>query len=44
MNIQEKLRAWADVAYDFYSKEAYTLDLDFDTQAELTLVTDDSAV
>lgn len=25
MNIQEKLRAWADAAYDFYSKEAYKL-------------------
>ena len=37
MNIQEKLRAWADVAYDFYSKEAYTLDLDFYTQSDLTL-------
>ena len=35
MNIQEKLRAWADVAYDFYSKEAYTLDLDFYTQSDL---------
>lgn len=44
MNIQEKLRAWADVAYDFYSKEAYTLDLDFYTQSDLTLLTDDKPV
>ena len=44
MNIQEKLRAWADAAYDFYSKEAYTLDLDFYTQSDLTLLTDDKPV
>jgi hypothetical protein len=44
MNIQEKLRAWADAAYDFYSKEAYKLKLDFYTQSDLTLLTDDKPV
>lgn len=29
MNIQEKLRLWAEEAYEFYSKEARVLDLDF---------------
>ena len=33
MNIQEKLRLWAEEAYEFYSKEARVLDLDFYTQS-----------
>lgn len=32
MNIQEKLRQWAEDAYEFYSKGARILDLDFYTQ------------
>ena len=44
MNIQEKLRAWAEEAYEFYSREARRLDLDFYTQSDLTLLTDDNPV
>lgn len=44
MNIQEKLRLWAEEAYEFYSKEARVLDLDFYTQSDLTQLTDDKPV
>lgn len=44
MNVQEKLRAWAEEAYEFYSKEARILDLDFYTQSDLTILTDDKPV
>ena len=44
MNIQEKLRLWAEEAYEFYSKEAEILDLDFYTQSDLTQLTDDKSV
>lgn len=44
MNIQEKLRTWAEEAYEFYSREARRLDLDFYTQSDLTLLTDDKPV
>lgn len=44
MNIQEKLRLWAEETYEFYSKEARVLDLDFYTQSDLTQLTDDKPV
>lgn len=44
MNIQEKLRAWAEEAYRFYSEKARNLDIDFYTQSDLTLLTDDKPV
>lgn len=44
MNIQEKLRAWAEEAYIFYSEKARNLDIDFYTQSDLTLLTDDKPV
>ena len=44
MNIQEKLRQWAEDTYEFYSKEARILDLDFYTQSDLTQLTDDKPV
>lgn len=44
MNIQEKLRLWAEETYEFYSQEARILDLDFYTQSDLTLLTDDKPV
>lgn len=44
MNIQEKLRQWAVATYEFYSKEARILDLDFYTQSDLTQLTDDKPV
>lgn len=44
MNIQEKLRLWAEEAYEFYSKEARILDLDFYTQSDLAQLTDDKPV
>ena len=31
INIQKKLKAWAVRTYEFYSKEARNLDLDFYT-------------
>ena len=33
MNIHEKLRLWAEEAYELYSKEARVVDLDFSTQS-----------
>ena len=44
MNIQEKLRAWAEETYRFYSEKARNLDIDFYTQSDLTLLTDDKPV
>ena len=44
INIQKKLKAWAVRTYEFYSKEARNLDLDFYTQSDLTLLTGDMPV
>ena len=44
VNIQEQLKVWAKETYDFYLSRAKELDLDFYTQSDLTLLSDDKPV
>ena len=43
-NIQKKLSEWAEKAYSFYYPKAKKLNLDFYTQSDLTLLSDDKPV
>lgn len=42
--IQDKLKKWAEEAYDFYLPKARDLHLDFYTQSDLTCISDDKPV
>ena len=43
-NIEEKLKKWASEAYNFYRPKAEELNMDFYTQSDLSLLTDDKPV